>query len=236
MSPTARFRRLAGAACLVLGPVLLVIGFAILPWQASDGDALASLDLTGANITASQIADLLIFAGILALVPALLTFMRAVGGSAPVLGLVGGALSIAGTVAGMLLVVNDQIMIGLADRPALRPDAAAALDASPAWVIDVVLVVFLAGTFIGSIVLGAALLRSGILPAWAGVVLIASPAISIVAHIVDRQAIDVVGGILQVAVFALVAQRVVATDDATWAAGGLAGPARLRAGVIGATS
>ncbi|MBJ7455221.1 MAG: hypothetical protein JHC74_04090 [Thermoleophilia bacterium] len=236
MSPTARFRRLAGAACLVLGPALVVVGFAILPWQTSDGDALDTLNLTGANITVTQIADLLIFAGFLLLIPALLAVMRAVGDRAPVLGLVGGTLSIAGAVAGMLLVVNDQIMIGLAHQTALRPDAAAALDASPAWVINVVLAVFLIGNFVGAVVLGAAFLRSRILPAWTGVVLIASPALSIAAHIADRRAIDVFSGLLQLAVFALLAQRVLATDDATWEAGGLAGPATLGGRALGATS
>ena len=236
MSSTTRFRRLASAACLVLGPALLVAGFAVMPWQRADADELDSLNLTAANITATQIADLLIFAGALLLIPALLAFMRALGRDAPVLGLVGGVLSIAGAVAGMLVVVSDQMMIALADQPALRPDAAAALAESPAWVLAIVLVVFLGGSFIGTVVLGAAVLRSRILPAWTGVALIAAPAISIASHIVERQAIDVVGGLLQFVVFALLAQRVLATDDALWEAGGLAGPAIPRSGAVGATS
>jgi hypothetical protein len=75
-----------------------------------------------------------------------------------------------------------------------------------------------------------------VLPACTGVALIAAPAISIASHIVERQAIDVASGLLQLVVFALLAQRVLATDDALWEAGGLAGPATLRGGAVGATS
>jgi uncharacterized membrane-anchored protein len=147
MSSTTRFRRLASAACLVLGPALLVAGFAVMPWRRSDATELESLNLMAADLPATQIAGLLIFAGALALIPALLAFMRALGRDAPVLGLVAGALLIAGAVAGMLVVVSDQIMIAFADQPALRPDAAAALAESPAWVLGIMLVVFLGGSF-----------------------------------------------------------------------------------------
>ena len=232
MSSTTRFRRLAGAACLVLGPVLLTIAFAIMPWQTSDGTALDTLNLIGADVTTVQIADLLAFAGILVLIPALLTLMRALGGRAAVLGLVGGALSIAGAVGAMLVVVSDQMMIALADQTDLRPAAAAALDSSPAWALNVVLVVFLGGTFIGAIILGAGLLRSRIVPVWAGVALILAPVVSIAAHIVDRKAIDVVGSLLQLAAFTVVALRVAATDDAAWEKGELAGATRPAGAIV----
>lgn len=224
MSSTTRFRRLAGAACLVLGPVLLAIATAVLPWQ-SDGDTLDTLNLTGANITATQIGDLLVFAGILAMIPATLAIMRALHRGAPVLGLVGGTLSIGGLVGGMLLVVSDQITIGVADAPALRPAVADAVESSPAWVLNVVLVVFLGGLLIGGVVLGAGLLRSRIVPAWAGAAVILAPIASILSHVVDRRTVDVAGSVLVVIGYAAVAPRVLATDDASWEAGEIAGSA-----------
>ena len=233
MSSTTRFRRLAGAACLVLGPVLLGIAFAVLPWQTNDDDTLDTLNLTGANITATQIGDLLAFAGILAMIPATLAIMRALGRRAPLLGLVGGTLSIGGLVGAMLLVVSDQITLGVADAPALRPAVADAVESSPAWVLNVVLVVFLAGLLIGGVVLGAGLLRARIVPAWAGVVVMLSPVVSLVAHMADRKAIDVVGSALVVIGYTAVAQRVLATDDASWEAGEIADAAPRAREMVG---
>ena len=236
MSTTARFRRLAGAACLVLGPVLLTIGFAVLPWHPDGETELESLNSTAANLTATQLGDLLVFLGILAMVPATLAVMRAVGRRAPVLGLVGGILSIAGFVAMMIAVVNDQVVIALADTAALRPAAADALDSSPAWVLNVVLVVFLGGMLIGGIVLGVALLRSRVVPAWAAWAVIAAPFVSFAAHAVDRQAVDVASGLMTAVAYALLAQRVLATDDAAWEAGEVAGAPAPRGVTVGATS
>ena len=236
MSTTARFRRLAGAACLVLGPVLLTIGFAVLPWHPNDETELESLNSTATHLTATQLGDLLVFLGILAMVPATLAVMRAVARSAPVLGLVGGILSIAGFVSMMLAVVNDQVVIALADTAALRPAAADALDASPAWVINLVLVVFLGGMLIGGIVLGVALLRARVVPAWAAWAVIAAPFVSFAAHAVDRKAVDVVSGLMTVVAYALLAQRVLASDDAAWEAGEIAGAPAPRGAMVGATS
>ena len=223
MSQTVRFRRLAGAACLVIGPALTLIAFWVMPWQQSDGTTRDSLDLLGANLTATQTADLLAFAGILASIPAVLAIMHALRRGAPLLGLIGGSLAIAGYVSAMLVVLSDQMLVGLAERESVRPAAAAALDDSSAWVINVVLIVFLTGLFVGSVVLGAGLLRSRIVPAWAGVALIVSPVVGVVAHITDRKAIDVVGSVLGLVAFAAVARRVAATDDAAWERGEIAG-------------
>lgn len=236
MSTTARFRRIAGAASLVLGPLLLTIGFAVLPWHPNDETELESLTTTASHLTATQIGDLLAFLGILLMVPATLAVMRAVDRRAPVLGLVGGVLSIAGFVAGMIAVVNDQVVIALADEADLRPAAAAALDSSPAWVLNVVLVVFLAGMMIGGIVLGVALLRAKVVPTWAAVAVLAAPLVSLAAHIVDVKAIDVVSGLMTTAAYALLAQRLLVTDDAAWDAGEVAGAPAVRSGMVGATS
>ena len=237
MSSTARFRRLASAACLVLGPVLLFIAFAVLPWHPNDETEVESLNSIAANLTATQVGDLLAFLGILAMIPATLAVMRAVDRRAPVLGLVGGCLSIASLVAGMIIVINDQVIIALADTAELRPAAADALDSSPAWVINVVLTVFLIGLLIGGILLGVALLRSRVIPLWAAVAVIASPVVSIGAHVIDRKAIDAVSALMTVVAYAVLAQRISVTDDAAWQAGEVAGAAEPPSrSVVGATS
>lgn len=234
MSPTARSRRLAGAACLVLGPVLLAVASAVLPWQGGDDGPLEMLDLLGAHVTAVQAADLVAFAGLLAMIPATLAVMRAHGRDAPVPGLVGGGLSMAGVLAAMLGVVMDQIAIGLAEPVTLRP-AAAALDPSPARNLNVVLVVFLGGILIGGVVLGAGVLRSRIVPVWAGIAVVASPVAGLVAHLAARKAIDVVGNLLFVAGYAAIARRVLATHDRVWEARAVSGAPAPRDEMAGAT-
>jgi hypothetical protein len=219
---TARFRRLASAASLIVAPALLALATAVLPWP--DEDTLTTLRRIADDVGGTQAGDLLAFLGLLALVPATLALMRVLARRAPLLGLIGGCLMIAGAVGGMLLVVSDQMAIAFADRPDLQAQAATALDDSSAWVQYVVLVAFLGGMMLGSLVLGAGFLRGRILSPWVGGALIVSPVMSFVAHsFVDSQALDVASSVVLLIGLAPLARAVAATSDATWERGGLDG-------------
>jgi hypothetical protein len=220
---TVRFRRVAGAVSLVLGPALLVAASVVLPWSADD-DTAASLGAVARNVTATQFGDLLAFLGILVMIPALLAIMRVLRTAAPVLSLVGGSLAIAGFVGAMLLVVSDQYNIGLGESAKARTEIAAALDGSSAWVINLVLVVFLLGMLVGTIVLGVGLLRARLTPAWAGGALIVGPALSVAAHAADVKGLDIVAGFIQLAGFAAVARVVWSTSDRGWDVGEMVTP------------
>ncbi len=215
-----RFRRVASAASLVVGNVLLLGATIALPW-INNQDTAETLALVEQNVAAFQIADLLAFLGILTIIPGLLAVMRVLRGGAPLLGLIGGSLAVAGYVGGMLLVITDQDKIGLAERTQARAEIVAAVDGSSAWVINLVLVVFLLGMLAGTILLGIGLLRSRVVPAWAGVALILGPALSVVAHAADVKALDVAGSAVLLIGFAVVARVVWMASDRDWERGEL---------------
>lgn len=228
MGDTARFRRLASAACLVVGPALLLATTIVLPWQ-NDQDAAATLQLAGDETVATQVGDLLAFLGILAMIPATLAVMRVLRRRAPVLALVGGAISIAGWVSAMIIVVTDQINIGLADATGAREAIATALEGSSAWVLNIVLAGLLLGILVGPIVLGAGLMRARVVAVWAGAAVAASGVITVAAFAGDLQALDIVASAVYLIGLLPVARLVGSVSDAEWDTGEIpsaAGPHR----------
>ena len=218
MGDTARFRRLASAACLVVGPALLLATTIVLPWQ-NDQDAAATLQLAGDETVATQIGDLLAFLGILAMIPATLAVMRVLRRRAPVLALVGGAISIAGWVSAMIIVVTDQINIGLADATGAREAIATALEGSSAWVLSIVLVGLLLGILVGPIVLGAGLMRARVVNVWAGAAVAASGVLTVAAFAGDLQALDILSSAAYLIGLVPVARLVGSVSDAEWDTG-----------------
>jgi len=228
MGDTARFRRLASAACLVVGPALLLATTIVLPWQ-NDQDAAATLQLAGDETVATQIGDLLAFLGILAMIPATLAVMRVLRRRAPVLALVGGAISIAGWVSAMIIVVTDQINIGLADATGAREEIAAALEGSSAWVLNVVVGGLLLGILVGPIVLGAGLMRARVVTTWAGAAVAASAVLTVAAFAGDLQALDILSSAVFLIGLLPVARLVGSVSDSEWDTGEIpsaAGPHR----------
>ncbi len=218
MGDTARFRRLASAACLVVGPALLLATTIVLPWQ-NDQDAAATLQLAGDETVATQIGDLLAFLGILAMIPATLAVMRVLRRRAPVLALVGGAISIAGWVSAMIIVVTDQINIGLADATGAREAIATALEGSSAWVLSIVLVGLLLGILVGPIVLGAGLMRARVVNVWAGAAVAASGVLTVAAFAGDLQALDILSSAAYLIGLVPVARLVGSVSDTEWDTG-----------------
>ena len=222
MGDTARLRRLASCVALVAGPALVLAATATLPWYTGD-DTLATLDVAAAHPDATRAGDLLAFLAILVMIPATLAVAHALRRRSPLLGLVGATLAIGGWVGGMLLVVANEYDLMLAGSPAREEVAVTLQDSSP-WVLGVVLAVFLLGTLLGSVVLGAGLLRARIVPAWAGAAVVASPALSLVGNAADVKALDVAGGVALLIGFAAVAHAAATAGDEAWDRGELAGP------------
>lgn len=215
MSSTARFRRLAGAACLVAAPLLVTIATVVAPWANSDRLA-ETIRLYGEHRDALEVADLLFLAGLLLLIPALLAAMRLLRRGAPVLSLVGGSLAIAGAAAAIGLLGSDQILVGLTD-PSIRAQAGVALDERTGWILGVMFGTFLIGHALGLVLLGVAALRSRVAPAWAGAALIAAVPVEILAYAAfDAKVVAVAAWVLLLAGFAALAVRVSGAGDREW--------------------
>jgi hypothetical protein len=137
--------------------------------------------------------------------------MRLTRTRAPLASLVGGTLAVSGAVAGMLQVVTDQYNVLLSPL-AGTAGVADAVQSSSARVMTVVLVVFLVGTLVGTILLGVALWRSHAAPAWTGLSFVLSSVAGFVSHSVDLKWLDVVGGALLALAALVVAGRVLRAE------------------------
>ena len=222
---TSRFRRLASAACLVAGPALLAAAAATLPWVA-DESAEETVATAAENATATNIGDIFMFLAILVTVPAMLAVGRVLRRDAPLLSLLGSAAAVAGLIGAMLVVVTDQVNVAVGGSDIPRDQLADAFDGGSAWALFVVLAVFLAGFTVGTILLGSGLVRTRVVPAWAGWAVVAWPVLGLVAHTVGMKGLDVAGALVGVAGFWAVARLVAATGDEQWERGEIAAAER----------
>ncbi len=132
----------------------------------------------------------------------------------------------------MFWVISDEFAVAFAEETALRNQIADAFDDSSAWVLIVVLAVFLIGALIGTIVLGVGLLRARIVPVWAAMALIAGPVVSVLANAVfDMKALDLVATGLMLVGFAAVAWVVRLASDEEWDRGEIASRTKVGAEV-----
>ncbi len=198
---TTALRRRASVACTVIGPALLLAATATLPGIA-DADAEEALATAAANVTATNLGDLLLFLGILLTIPAVLLAGRLLRDRAPRLALAGVVAGVAWLVGGMLTVVTDQVNVAVARSGIPHEELVQAFDGSTAWVLGVVLVVFLAGWLVASATRGAGVIRSRLAPAWAGWALVAAPVVSIAGNMAGTKAVDVAGAALALVGFA----------------------------------
>ena len=136
----------------------------------------------------------------------------------------------------MFWVISDEFAVAFAEETALRQQIADAYDDSSAWVLIVVLAVFLIGALIGTIVLGIGLLRARVVPAWAAVALILGPVISVLANAAfDMKALDLAATGLMLVGFAAVGWVVRSASDREWDRGEIS-PRGRRAGAEIATA
>lgn len=208
----SRFRQTGSALCLACFPLLLLAATVIAPWHSADESESQSLAHAGDQAAAVNLADLLLFLGVLLAVPGLLAVMRLTRARAPLASLVGGTLAVSGAVAGMLQVVTDQYNVLLSPL-AGTGGVADAVQSSSARVMTVVLVVFLVGTLVGTFLLGVALWRSHAAPAWTGLSFVLSSVAGFVSHSVDLKWLDVVGGALLALAAIEVAGRVLRAEE-----------------------
>lgn len=221
----ARIRRLGSAACLVLGPALILVAGAVQPYHG-DADGEEIVRTAGENATRTEVGSVLAFLGLLAMIPAVLAVMRALRSRAPALGLAGGALAVCGWAAAVLWPVGDQLNVAVAGDPGIVDRFVAATEDSSSWAFFVILAVFLAGVFIGTLVLGIGLLRAAIVPSWAAVAVIAAPVAVVAAGAVGAQWLDLAGTALLLVGFAAVARLVASVGDREWERGEIAPPER----------
>ena len=203
---TATTRRVGLAVAMFLAPWLIVaaeLGNAVMTLRGgNDLEPSDDLALAGAHLTLNRWASLAALAGALLLVPAVLGVMRLVRVRAARLGLIGGVLTAAAyvcyfamvfqgfTTAAMVKVggsasQNVQVLQAVLDEPLTR------------WVY----LLFVLGNFLGTFLLGLALVRARTAGRLAGLGLMAWP----VFHALGFPFSDVIGAAAQAIGFGLAA-------------------------------
>lgn len=191
--PRSGLDRRALAILIPIGPLAIAIVRGILPYYTTDSNTVMA-----AKVAAHQGAETaviwLTFAAMLTLVPGVIAVGMLARRHAPRLGTTGLVLAIAGflslfwsTVAG-----SDNVALGAA-RLGMRPAVTGTLLTSMGHIVPIGLAsdIFVLGHVFGLILLGIALWRGRVVPAWAGLLLAASQVLHVVfAIVVPVHALD----------------------------------------------
>ncbi|MGP3963635.1 hypothetical protein ACTWPT_47490 [Nonomuraea sp. 3N208] len=177
---TRAFRRRSLAVLLPLGPLCVAVIRAILPYGTTD-DAAAQLAAVAAGQGAQGAVLWLIPLAVLTLVPALFVLTRLALRGAPVLAIAAITLALPGYLGMAALGVSDAAALAAVTAGLSPSDGTAVLEAlaaQPALSLSVGL--FVLGHVLGTVLLGAALWRARMIPAWAGAALVASQPLHLV--------------------------------------------------------
>jgi len=165
------FRRTVAGTCLILGPLVALIGGLVTPWEESDTTA-AYLQALGENSGQAQVSAVLLYFGYLLFVPGIFGIMHLLRRRAIVLGHVAGILAVWGWVTLPGLLVTDFYDLSLAEH-ADRQAAIAISDRAGEYVGGTILGIPVLLGFIGLVLLSVALWRARFAPVWIPVVLLA---------------------------------------------------------------
>lgn len=175
----------------------------------SDETGAKALVLAGEHTTAMRIAILTGMLGALLMVPVAMAAIRTVGQRSARLAFIGGTLMAAGYICYLAVLLTSTSVIAMAEHGGPMADFAAVIDASQqegvsAWVFPL----FGLGNLVGTFILGLALLRSKVVPAWAAYAVLAWPPLHIIGlFVVGNEWPAVAGAALQAIGFATVATR-----------------------------
>lgn len=188
---TVPLRRAAFALLIPAGPLAVAILRAILPYATTDDSAQVVAKVAAHQGTESAVL-LLSLVAILTLVPATIAIGLLAARHAPRLGTAGLVLAVAGF-ASLYAPLSVDLAALSAARAGLDPGSATrlleSLQAHPAILIPAIL--FVIGHILGMVLLGIALWRGGVIPAWAGLALVISQPLHLVfAGIVPNGPLD----------------------------------------------
>jgi hypothetical protein len=170
------------AVLLPLGPAAIAVLRLVLPYYTAD-DLEATLAAVEAQPGRQSAVIWLAYLGVLALVPGLFAAAKVSREAAPRMTTWALALSVPGYLSLAMFVGYDQLLWSVAAADLSTGDALALLDAAhPA--VDVSLGVFILGHVFGTVLLGLAMLRSGLVPAWSAWAIAVSQPLHFVATVI----------------------------------------------------
>lgn len=205
--------RATGAICLIVGSVAFAIPVTI---TEKDQDGAGLLATASAHLGITHLGNTLLPAQLL-LVPAMIYAARLARHGAPKLAFFGGGIAALAWLSGLVAFAGLQVITYWGSQQSDRGPIAAVLDkASGDQVLGLLTLLFVLGHVVGIVLLGIALWRSHVVPAWAAIVTILYPLVHFGAHEGGSVVIDDLSGILLVIACVVCAVQILRTPNATW--------------------
>lgn len=208
-------RRLA-ALLLPIGPAAVAVLRYVLPYETTD----SGKQIVHEIATHQDRANVTVWLGLVAaltLVPAVIWVGRITARTAPRLTAVALVLLVPAYLSLAFLVCSDAVAL-YGVRHGLTAETAADMYTAVHPIVLVGGFFFVLGHVLGTILLGLAMLRGGVIPTWAGIAtLVSQPIHFVAAIIVGSHLLDLVGWGLNAIGFAAVSAVILATADDDWA-------------------
>jgi hypothetical protein len=202
----------AAAACAVLGPALIGLVRATYP-AFSASKASATVSAFAHHLGAARVELAAGLAGSLIMPFFMLGLYRLTVRRVPVLATVGSVIAVLGWLMTSFMVATDAVAYELARHggsPAIYNQF------TKNAVIAIGTAVFLVGHEIGTLLLGAALWRSKVVPRLAAATVVAGPVLHLVAVAASIRGLDILAFALLTTGGALTALQIVRTPDSDW--------------------
>lgn len=204
------FRRVMAGLCLILAPLVLALAQLVHPGQGEGGFVQTMVDNPGRV----EAASLLVILSSVLFVPALVGVLRLMRDRGSVLGLVGVGLALIGAIGHAVWAGFEIVLVWMANSEIDRAQLSAAVNGGPPSGIGftLILLMFVAGFFLGLIFLTVGLWRSGAVPRWAAVLVVVGPLPDFLP--IDNEVVFVTGLALLVIGFGVIGLKLMSRSDA----------------------
>ncbi len=196
-------RGLMSGLCLFLAALVLALAQLVHPGQGEGGFVQTVVDNPGRV----QAASLLVILSSVLFVPALVGLLRLVRERGTVLGHLGVGFALIGVIGHAVWSGFEVVLVWMANSEIDHAQLSAVVDGGPppGIAFTVVLLMFMAGFFLGLIFLAAALWRSGTVPRWAAALIAVGPLFEFLP--IDNEAVFMSGVALFVIGFGVIGLR-----------------------------
>ncbi|GIG56329.1 hypothetical protein Lfu02_07010 [Longispora fulva] len=212
---TRTVRRVGAAVLLPLGPLSIAVLRGVLPYFGT-GDDQETITATAAHLGRQDAVLWLSVLALVTLIPSVLAAGRLAQRRAPALTLAGLVLLVPAFAALPFFAVDPTVRVLASGTVDPRTAATLLTELSGLAPVAVAGVIFVAGHVVGMVLLGAALWRSGAVPAWAAVAVLVSQPLHAVCTAAGFQLLDACAWGLTALGFAVAAWRVLRTPDDAW--------------------
>ncbi len=208
------FRRTVAGLCLIAAPLVLLLALLLHPGEGEAGFVQTIAEYPGRV----EAANLAIIISSMLFVPALIGLLHPIRGRGVVLAHVGVGLALIGVIGHAVWAGFQVVLVGMVQGGIDREQLSAMVEGGPPNAgFVVVMLMFLAGFFLGVIVLAVGLWRSRVVPRWAAVCIALAPLPDFLP--VDNKALFLIGPALAIIGFGTTGLRLLAMSDADWELG-----------------